>query len=75
MRLQIQAVKMTFLHRVDGFSLRDRGRSLDIHEGLRIEALLLHIEMPAGGFQSWRMEKGQERESTDWASLLKLLPL
>ena len=35
---------MSFLHRVAGFSLRDRVRSSDIRERLRIELLFLHIE-------------------------------
>ena len=35
---------MSFLRRVAGISLRDRVRSSDIQERLRVELLLLHIE-------------------------------
>ena len=35
---------MSFLRRVSGLSLRDRVRSSDIWEGLRVELLLLHME-------------------------------
>ncbi|KAF7646840.1 hypothetical protein LDENG_00181720, partial [Lucifuga dentata] len=35
---------MRFVHRVSGLTLRDRVRSSDIQEGLRVEPLLLHIK-------------------------------
>lgn len=41
---QIQAVEISFLLRVAGFSFRDRMRSLTIQEELRVEPLLVHIE-------------------------------
>uniref|UniRef100_A0A3B3QX38 Reverse transcriptase domain-containing protein n=1 Tax=Paramormyrops kingsleyae TaxID=1676925 RepID=A0A3B3QX38_9TELE len=44
MRSQVQAAKMSFLHRVAGLSLRDRVRSSFIQDGLRVEPLLLRIE-------------------------------
>ncbi|KAK3508726.1 hypothetical protein QTP70_004271 [Hemibagrus guttatus] len=43
-RSQIQAAKMSFLHRVAGHSLRDRVRSSVTREELGVEPLLLHIE-------------------------------
>ncbi|KAF7642406.1 hypothetical protein LDENG_00258420 [Lucifuga dentata] len=43
-RSRIQAAEMRFLCRVSGLTLRDRVRSSDIQEGLRVELLLLHIE-------------------------------
>ncbi|KAF7644066.1 hypothetical protein LDENG_00228770, partial [Lucifuga dentata] len=43
-RSWIQAEEMRFLRRVSGLTLRDRVRSSDIQEGLRVEPLLLHIE-------------------------------
>ncbi|TWW73189.1 hypothetical protein D4764_15G0005830 [Takifugu flavidus] len=43
-RLRIQAAEMSFLPREAGLSLRDRVRSSDIREELRVEPLLLHIE-------------------------------
>ena len=42
--LQIQAAEMSFLRRVAGLRLRDRVRSSDIQERLRVEPLLLHME-------------------------------
>jgi len=44
MRLQIQAVEMSVLHGVAGFSLRDRVKSTDIRRELRVELLLLRVE-------------------------------
>ena len=43
-RSRVQAAEMSFLRRVAGLSLRDRVRSSDIREGLRVEPLLLHVE-------------------------------
>ena len=43
-RLRIQAAEMGSLRRVSGLSLRDRGRSSVIWEGLRVEPLLLRID-------------------------------
>ena len=43
-RSRIQVIEMSFLCRVSGLSLRDRVRSLDIRERLRVEPLLLCIE-------------------------------
>lgn len=43
-RSRIQAAEMRFLRRAAGLTLRDRIRSSDIRESLRIEPLLLHIE-------------------------------
>ena len=44
-RSRIQVAEMSFLlRRVSGLSLRDRVRSSDIREGLRVEPLLLHME-------------------------------
>ena len=43
-RSRIQAAEMSFLRRVAGLSLRDRVRSSDIRERLRVEPLLLHVE-------------------------------
>ena len=44
MRSWIQAAEMSCLRRVTGLSLRDRGRSLDIQERVRVELQLLHVE-------------------------------
>ncbi|XP_049899777.1 uncharacterized protein LOC126389867 [Epinephelus moara] len=44
MRSRVQAAEMSFLRRAAGLSFRDRVRSSDIREGLRVEPLLLHIE-------------------------------
>ena len=45
MSLQIQATEMSFHPcRVAGLSLRDRVRSSDTQERLRVEPLLLHVE-------------------------------
>ncbi|KAK3524961.1 hypothetical protein QTP86_011742 [Hemibagrus guttatus] len=44
-RSWIQKAEMSFLHRVAGCSLRDRVRSSVTREELRVEPLLLHIEM------------------------------
>ena len=44
MRCQLQAAIMSFHRRVTGLSLRDRMRSCDIWEELRVEPLLLPIE-------------------------------
>ena len=44
MRSRIQAAEMSFLRRVAGLSLRDRVRSSDIRERLRVEPLLLRVE-------------------------------
>ena len=44
MRSPKQAAKMSFLCRVAGLSLRDKVRSSDIRERLRVEPLFLHIE-------------------------------
>uniref|UniRef100_A0A3Q3XBL8 RING-type domain-containing protein n=1 Tax=Mola mola TaxID=94237 RepID=A0A3Q3XBL8_MOLML len=44
MRSRIQAAEMSFLRRVAGLSLRDRVRSTDIREELRVEPLLLRVE-------------------------------
>ncbi|MDF4981257.1 hypothetical protein P3565_23090, partial [Vibrio parahaemolyticus] len=41
-RSQVQAAKMSFLRRMAGLSLRDRGRSSDIQRELRVQ--LLHVE-------------------------------
>ena len=41
MRLQIQEAEISFLHRLTQLSLRNRVRSLDIRERLRVELLLL----------------------------------
>ncbi|TWW62298.1 hypothetical protein D4764_04G0009450 [Takifugu flavidus] len=49
-RSRIQAAEMSFLRRVAGLNLRDRVRSSDIREELRIEPLLLHIEMSQLGW-------------------------
>ena len=43
-RSRIQAAEMRFLRRVAGLSLRDRVRSSDIREGLKVESLLLRVE-------------------------------
>ncbi|KAF7652090.1 hypothetical protein LDENG_00101950 [Lucifuga dentata] len=43
-RLQIQVAEMRFLRRVSGLTLRNRVRSSEIWEGLRVEPLLLCIE-------------------------------
>ncbi|PWA15004.1 hypothetical protein CCH79_00008845, partial [Gambusia affinis] len=43
-RSRIQAAEMGFLRRVAGLFLRDRVRSSDIREGLRVEPLLLYVE-------------------------------
>lgn len=43
-RMKIQVVEMSFLRRMTGLSFRDRMRSLDICEKLRVELLLLHME-------------------------------
>ena len=40
---RIQATEISFLHRVAGLSLRDRVRSSDIQERLRVEPLLLRV--------------------------------
>lgn len=44
MRLQIQAAEMGFLRRLAGASLGNRVKSSVIHEGLKVELLLLCIE-------------------------------
>lgn len=44
MRLQIQAAKMSFNRRVAGLSLRERVRSSDIREVLRVVPQLPQIE-------------------------------
>ena len=43
-RSRIQTAEMSFLRRVSGLSLRDRVRSSDIRERLKVEPLLLRIE-------------------------------
>ncbi|TWW64209.1 hypothetical protein D4764_03G0012170 [Takifugu flavidus] len=43
-RSRVQAAEMSFLHRVAGFSLRDRVRSSAIREELGVEPLLLRVE-------------------------------
>lgn len=45
MRLQIQVAKMSLLHRVSGLILRSREGSSDIPKYLRVEPLLLCVEM------------------------------
>ena len=42
-RSQIHATEMSFLRGMAGLSLRDRMRSADIKERLRLELLLLHM--------------------------------
>ena len=42
-RSWIEAAEMSFLCRVAGLSLRDRGRSSDIQRELRVELLILHL--------------------------------
>ena len=43
-RSRIQAAELSFLRRVAGLGLRDKVRSSDIQEELRVEPLLLHVE-------------------------------
>ena len=44
MRSRIQAVEMSFLRRVAGYTLLGRMKSLAIREELKVEPLLLHIK-------------------------------
>lgn len=48
MKLQIQAVKMSYFHRVSGVTLKDRSMSSVIQEGLRLEPLFLDISVSSG---------------------------
>ena len=77
MRSRIQVAKMSFLCRVAGLSLRDRVRSSDIWERLRVELLLLHIErsqlrwvrhvvkMPPGSMPIWEETPGQPKDTLE----------
>lgn len=47
MRSWVQAAEMRFLCRVAGLSHRDRVRSLVIWGKIRVESLLLHIDVPS----------------------------
>ncbi|KAJ0029315.1 hypothetical protein NQD34_004312 [Periophthalmus magnuspinnatus] len=52
-RPQIQGVKMSFLHRVAGHSLRDRVRSSVTWEELRVEPLFLQVAWASVMNVSW----------------------
>uniref|UniRef100_A0A3Q3X1J7 Uncharacterized protein n=1 Tax=Mola mola TaxID=94237 RepID=A0A3Q3X1J7_MOLML len=75
MRSRIEAAEMSFLRRVAGLSIRDRVRSADIRERLRVEPLLLRVEgsqlkrfghlvrMPPGHLPGEKFPSGFQRTS------------
>ena len=59
---------MSFLRRVSGLSLRDRVRSSDIQEELRVEPLLLHVQRSQlrwfNIWLGWRRPRGGPTQDT-----------
>ena len=82
MRSQVQPAEMSFLRRVAGLSLRDKMRSLDIQERLRVEPVEVvgasgHISQLAWEHLDVPPEELVEvpGERSAWISLVRLLPL